>query len=46
MEYCRKFVARAAEKLALLSEGSAITEVLNDYAAMREQGRVCSNRDR
>ncbi len=41
VEYSREFQARAAEELALLPEGSAIAEMLSDYAVMREQARVC-----
>lgn len=41
VKYSRGFQARAAEELALLPEGSAIAEMLSDYAVMREQGRVC-----
>jgi hypothetical protein len=37
VEYSREFQARAAEELALLPEGSAITEMLSDYAVMRAQ---------
>ncbi|RDC67765.1 hypothetical protein DLJ49_20650 [Rhodovulum sp. 12E13] len=40
-EYSRQFQARAAEELALLPEGSAVVEMLVDYAVMREQGQVC-----
>jgi len=40
-EYGREFQARAAEELALLPEGSAVAEMLADYAVMREQARVC-----
>ena len=39
--YSREFQARAAEELALLPEGSAIVEMLTDYAVLREQARVC-----
>ena len=39
--YGREFQARAAEELALLPEGSAISDMLGDYAVMREQARVC-----
>ena len=42
VEYSREFQARAAEELALLPEGSAIAEMLSDYAVMREQARLCS----
>jgi hypothetical protein len=41
VEYSREFQARAAEELALLPEGSAVEEMLADYAVMREQARVC-----
>ncbi|WP_306418022.1 hypothetical protein [Jannaschia formosa] len=41
VEYSREFQARAAEELALLPEDSAISEMLADYAVMREQARAC-----
>lgn len=41
VEYSSEFQARAAEELALLPEGSTITEMLSDYAVMREQARAC-----
>ena len=41
VEYSREFQARAAEELALLPEGSAVAEMLADYAAMRDQARSC-----
>jgi len=41
VEYSRAFQEQAAEELALLPEGSAIAEMLSDYAVMREQARVC-----
>jgi len=40
VEYSREFQARAAEELALLPEGSAVAEMLSDYAVMRDQARV------
>ncbi len=40
VEYSRDFQARAAEELASLPHGSAIGEMLSDYAVMREQARV------
>ena len=40
-EYSRELQARAAEELAALPDGSAIVEMMADYAVMREQGRVC-----
>jgi hypothetical protein len=36
-EYSREIQARAAEELALLPDGSAIVEMMNDYAVMRDQ---------
>ena len=41
VEYGREFQAWAADELALLPEGSAIAEMLSDYAVMREQARTC-----
>jgi hypothetical protein len=41
VEYSGEFRARAAEELELLPEGSAIAEMLSDYAVMREQARAC-----
>jgi len=41
VEYSSEFQARAAEELALLPEGSAVAEMLADYAVMREQVRAC-----
>ena len=46
VEYSREFQARAAEELGLLPEGSAIAEMLADYAVMRDQARVCRSRSR
>jgi len=42
--YSREFQARAAEDLTLLQEGSAIGEMLADYAVMREQASACQHR--
>ena len=39
--YSRAFQARAADELDLLPEGSAIAEMLSDYAVMRQQVRLC-----
>jgi hypothetical protein len=39
--YNGEFQAQAAEELALLPPDSAITEMLNDYAVIREQARDC-----
>ena len=44
MTYSPEFQARSAEELALLPEGSAIAEMLCDYAVMREQAHACSDR--
>ncbi|MGC9523175.1 MAG: hypothetical protein ACP5HG_14990 [Anaerolineae bacterium] len=41
VEYSREFQARAAEELVLLPEGSAIEEMLSDYAVVREQASFC-----
>jgi hypothetical protein len=41
VEYSREFQARAAEELNSLPDGSAIAEMLSDYAVMRDQARVC-----
>jgi hypothetical protein len=43
VEYSRKIQALAAEELTLLPEGSALAEMLKDYAVMREQTRVCAH---
>ncbi len=40
-EYSQEFQARAAEELTRLPEGSAIAEMLSDYAVMRDQARAC-----
>lgn len=45
VEYSRAFQARAAEELALLPVGSAASEMIGDYAVMREQARVCADAD-
>lgn len=41
VKYGREFQARAAKELALLPQGSAVAEMLSDYAVMREQARAC-----
>jgi hypothetical protein len=41
VEYDAEFQARAAEEVQALPEGSALNEMLSDYAAMREQARAC-----
>jgi hypothetical protein len=44
VEYSRAFQAQAAGELDLLPEGSAVVEMLSDYAVMREQARGCAVR--
>lgn len=44
VEYSRAFQARAADELELLPQGSAIAEMLADYAVMREQARACDGK--
>jgi hypothetical protein len=34
--------AWATEELALLPDGSAVVEMMGDYAVMREQARICA----
>ena len=41
VEYTRELQARAADELDLLPEGSAIAEMLADYAVLRDQARAC-----
>ena len=41
VEYSREFQARAADELGPLPDGSAIAQMLSDYAMMREQARAC-----
>ena len=41
VEYGREFQARAADELALLPQGSALAEMLSDYAVVRNQARAC-----
>lgn len=41
VEYGREFQARAAEELGVLPHGSAIAEMLADYAVLRDQARAC-----
>jgi hypothetical protein len=43
VEYSREFQMRAAEELAVLPNGSAVVEMLADYAVMREQARNTSS---
>lgn len=41
VEYNVGLQARAAEEVQVLPEGSAVVEMLSDYAVMREQARGC-----
>lgn len=41
VEYSRDFQARAADELDLLPDGSAIAEMLSDYAVLRNQAQAC-----
>lgn len=41
VEYSRGFQARAADELALLPDGSAVVEMVGDYAVLRDQARLC-----
>jgi hypothetical protein len=43
VDYSEEFQARAADELGLLPEGSAVIEMLSDYAVMREQARACDS---
>ncbi len=42
VEYSREVQARAVKELTSLPDGSAIAEMLSDYAVMRDQARVCT----
>ncbi len=42
VEYDAEFQVRAAEKVQVLPDGSAIAEMLSDYAVMRGQARGCN----
>ena len=41
VEYSSAFQARADEELTLLPEGSALVEMMGDYAVLQEQVRGC-----
>jgi hypothetical protein len=41
VEYSRELQAQAAEELALLPYGSAVVEMMGDYAVMRGQAHAC-----
>ena len=40
-EYSREFRNRVTEELALLPDGSAVVEMMVDYAVLRDQARAC-----
>ncbi len=41
VEYDAEFQAKAVEEVKTLPEGSAVVDMLSDYAVMREQAGVC-----
>jgi len=41
MEHSREFQARAAEEVTLLPNGSAVVEMMGDYAVLRDQANAC-----
>lgn len=43
VEYSREMQVRAGEELAMLPDGSAVIEMMADFAVMREQGRGCKS---
>nr|WP_227445488.1 hypothetical protein [Cognatishimia sp. F0-27] len=43
VEYSREFQAQAAEELAMLPDGSAIVQMMGDYAVIRDQARACGS---
>jgi len=45
VEYDAGFLARAAEEVKALPEGSAVVGMLSDYAVLREQARACFFRE-
>jgi len=40
-EYSREFQVRAADQLMALTDGSAVIEMMADYAVMRDQDAAC-----
>ncbi len=44
IECGREFQARAAEELARLPDGSAVVQMMGDYAVLRDQTKACSGR--
>ena len=43
VKYSPELQAQAADELELLPESSAITEMLSEYAVLREQARACQS---
>ena len=41
VEYSREDQVRAAEEFAILPDGSAVVEMMGDYAVMRDSAREC-----
>ena len=41
VDYSREFQARAADEFVLLPDGSAVVEMMRDYAVLRDQARNC-----
>ena len=41
VEYSGQFQVRAAEEMERLPDGSAVVEMMADYAVMRDQARAC-----
>ena len=41
VEYSREYQVRAAEEFAILPDGSAVVEMMGDYAVMRDSAREC-----
>jgi len=41
VEYDAEFQAKAVEEVQALPEGSAVVDMLSDYAVLREQARAC-----
>ena len=43
MEYSREIRNRAMEELAMMQDGSAVVEMMGDYAVMRNQAHACGS---
>ena len=41
VEYDAGFQTRAAKEVRALPDGSAVVEMMGDYAIMRDQARIC-----